>query len=175
MQSYLSYVRYVLKPIHIVGCMTFMVLISACKNTSESPISHIDGEMVKVLKSSGDDFSFTLDDTIAYFVPHLFNLGTSSSNPALEEVLIISRKLEPGKEITVKPFGIMHVSNDNGIEQKVSLAYPSDRSLQLFEIRDFNQFSVEHFAIKHMIEYWYTNRYGLDGSRILSTEPYSVE
>ena len=130
--------------------------------------------MCKVSKSSGDDFSYTKGEQIFHFAPYPFNVGTLASSP-VDEVMVLSKKLPVGREIAVQPLAQLAVRESDGGRKRVLFVVPEVEDLRLFETGDYSTFTVDHFALKQYIEYWYQNRYGLQGTITEGWGPLSTE
>ena len=153
--------------------LIFVITICSCDEAKIE--SSGEGIQVKVSNSSGDDFSFGEEESLQYFAPYPFNHSTITIEQKEYEVMILAKKVNKGRRLTVKPLGKMTVNNRNRTDTEVIVAIPVDDKLQLAEIKDFFDFSISQFSLKQMVEYWYSNRYGLDGSVIQGWEPVAIE
>lgn len=155
--------------------MLFIISISlfSCQETKIE--SSGEGIQVKVVNSSGDDFSYGNEESPQYYAPYPFNHSRITMDEKEYEVMILSKKVNKGKRLTVMPLGKMTVTNRNTADTEVIVAIPTDQELELADIKDFFDFSISQFSLKQMVEYWYSNRYGLDGSVIQGWEPVAIE
>ena len=153
----------------------FLIMIGLFSCQEAKIESSTEGLSVKIENSSGDDFSYGDPDSPQYFAPYPFNHGNLMIDNKSYEVMILSKKVNKGKTIHVKPLGKMTVSNANRKDTDVIVAIPSDAELEIAEIKDFFDFGITQFGLKQMVEYWYSNRYGLDGSVIKGWEPVAIE
>jgi len=131
---------------------------------------------LKITNSSGDDFSYGSEDSLSYFAPYPFNIGIHLKESGQElEMMLISKRVDKGKEVEVLPIAELSYKSSTGVSQKVMIAVPIDKDLKIMDSEAFYEFTVEQFSLKQIVEYWYSNRYGLQGTSIEGWSPASIE
>jgi hypothetical protein len=156
----------------IFSSLAFFIVLIACKDTN---ISQDDGQlMCKVIYSSGDDFSYIINDSESYYAPYPFNIVTAQDQSS-DEIMLISKKLNKGTKISVIPLAKMILEEGKDGMKEVIIAVPSNKESRIIDTQDYFEFTVDHFAIKQLIEYWYLNRYGLRGTTLKGWSPTSID
>ena len=152
----------------LIKTIIFSVIISvfcmACDEASQK--TEDAGLKVKINHSSGDDFKYEYKDSVNYFAPYPFNVGQITIDTTNQETMLISKRLEKGKEISIIPLASLRMKDKSGKGSTILVAIPDEKDLRIVDVTSFYDFSVEHFAMKQMIELWYINRYGLQGTYI---------
>lgn len=150
-----------------------VLLMISCKNGTK-----IDEEgymSVKIENGSGDDFSYISGDTTIFFAPYPFSTGHLKDNQQSNEVMIISRSLDAGDIVAIKPLARLELESVKSGKETVILAIPVDDGLSIISAQGFDDFVVSHFGLKQIVEFWYSNRYGLQGTRVVGWSPASSE
>jgi len=153
--------------------LSLILFYASCDNTSRT--KEEDHLIVKVTNSSGDDFSFTQRDSIIYFAPYPFNVGTLHTSTDSPEIMVISKHLDKGKRVAIIPLAKMQVESREGVKKSIFLATPHDEELAIMASTSFDDFIVSQFSLKQIVEFWYSNRYGLQGTRVLGWSPASPD
>lgn len=157
----------------------YLILISACIISSifcKDKGVHIgeSGMVVKVLKSSGDDYSYEFANEEVYFAPYPFNFSHVSIDGKEYDVCVISKKLNKGDHLEINPVAKMTLRNGDHSMTDVIIAYPVNEQLRNLNINSFYDFTVVHFSYKQIVEYWYLNRNGLQGTEVLNWKPFTL-
>ena len=164
--------HYRLAEILVFLLLSLSIVFFACKD-NKVDISG-SGMLIKVYKSSGDDFSYYSSDVEKHYAPYPFNFATIDINQTTYDVLVVSRKAAREDELFVKPIAQMSVVNGDNTTTEVLVTLPGDPQKQIIEASDFYDFTVTHFSLKQIIEHWYINRYGLQGASISGWRPVSM-
>lgn len=102
-------------------------------------------------------------DRIINFLPYPGNYGFIPStlmDPAQGgdgdalDVLVLCESLPTGTVIETKPIAALLLRDNGEIDTKI-IAIPSDSSLQVFPIQDFEDFLIHHDGAKRIIETWF--------------------
>ncbi len=133
-----------------------------------------DGLLVKIDHSSGDDFYYDVGEERTYFAPYPFNHATISFNGQTYEMIILSKKVTRGKTIKIRPIAQFTLSDPDRGDSFVLVAVPTEMDLQITQIKDYYEMTVKQFYFKQMVQYWYSNRYGLNGTVVKGWEPVSL-
>ena len=152
---------------------TFVWSFMSCK--PPSPVNSSDGPSIIITNSSGDDFLFQNEDQERYFAPFPFNVGDLITQSDTMEVMLISKRLDRGKQVGIFPLAQLAMQDAFNDEYEVLIATPIDESLRIIDSQDFYDFTVEQFSLKQIVEYWYSNRYGLQGTSVKGWTPASPE
>ncbi len=139
----------------------------ACKDAQEVQTQE-QGMLVKILHSSGDDFSYTEGGETIYFSGYPFNYGQVVHQNETYDVLVLSRRITSGNYESVLPIARMQANEPKQGKSKVVIAIPVDESKRICNATDFIGFMIEQYSFKHIVEYWYSNRFGLQGSQVES-------
>lgn len=70
------------------------------------------------------------------------------------DIMVFSKPLQTGQIITVRPIGILKMTDDGEIDDKV-LSIPVDSKYQIIEIENFEDLSQNHPKIRDMIANWF--------------------
>lgn len=132
------------------------------------------GMVIKVLKSSGDDYSYVFGGEEKYFAPYPFNFSQFELSDKKYDICVISKKVEKGDHLEVLPVAKMTVLNGDNSQTEVLITYPVNEQLRIFDITNFYDFTVEKFSYKQIVEYWYLNRNGLQGNQIVNWKPFTL-
>lgn len=154
-------------------CLSLILISVSCKDSLLPATTG--GFKIKVIKSSGDDFYYDDEGSIAYFAPYPFNLGQFQDEGFIHDVVILSKRVETGTMLAIHPVAELTLDNVQRGKTRVVVAVPDEHSLRIFDIQNYYDLNSKHFAIKKMIEEWYQNRYGLNGSRVISWNEISSE
>lgn len=142
-----------------------MVHVIACD--SDQTTEDIEGLLVTIAHSSGDDCLQSGTVAQRYYAPYPFNQAElPQEDGSHREVMIISRKIDVGKQVGVIPFAKMTTLHLDGSESVILIAKPTNKKYELEPIDDFYDFGIEQFYLKQMVQYWYLNRNGLNGTII---------
>lgn len=156
----------------LIVFVLFVLLALTILSCTESKVEFSEtGMMIIIENSSGDDFSYTIKESEYFFAPYPFNHSSITIKEQEYEVIVLSKKLERGSEIGVLPIAKMTVNNADNTITEVIVAQASNPEMQIMPIEDFYDLSVKQFYFKQMVQYWYSNRHGLDGSLIKKWEP----
>lgn len=94
------------------------------------------------------------------FLPYPINYGfvpstrTSKNDDDPLDILVYAKPLQTGQIITVRPIGILKMTDDGEIDDKV-LSIPVDSKYQIIEIENFEDLSQNHPKIRDMIANWF--------------------
>ena len=149
-----------------------LLLISSCQNAKLDITT--DDMAIKIENSSGDDFSYNSDEGEKFFAPYPFNQGVMKIEDKKYEVVLVSKRIKRGKQVAIAPLAQFTVKHTSGNNEEIIIATPLDTSQQLFKTKDFYEFTVEHFAFKQIIDHWYANKYGLEGTLVENWRPTSL-
>ncbi len=130
---------------------------------------------LKITNSSGDDYSFSLRDSLVYFAPYPFNVGVSGEGPSSQEVMVISKRIDQGDKVDIFPIAKLTLILADKSSQDIVIAVPEEENLRIIGSRDFYDFTVGQFSLKQIVEYWYSNRHGLQGTSVKGWSPASME
>ncbi|MFT4568949.1 MAG: hypothetical protein ACI9FN_003919 [Saprospiraceae bacterium] len=134
------------------------------------------GELIEIIHSSGDDYSYKEAGEFNFYAPYPFNQGSLKGKDGIRyDVVVLSKQLEKGSNVGIEIFAKMTIVDIDGDETDILMAKPTNKEYELLPIRDFYGFSVEQFYFKQMVQYWYSNRYGLNGTTVKGWEPASIE
>ena len=167
MRTFLKLERKHIHRLLVLG--TILSLILACEPNNSSVIE--ENLEVKVTNSSGDDFFYEKDSTKQFFAPFPFNVGTLVKDSIEYEVMIISKKLRKGSRLDIIPVARLTLIEPYTTQKNIFVGVPKKEEERIFDGISFYDFSVEHFYYKQIIEYWYANRYGLQGTTIDGWSP----
>lgn len=76
------------------------------------------------------------------------------------DVLILSKRLESGTVIGIKPIATL-VLRDNGIVDTKVIAIPIDTTLQIIKAYDYQTFITRYNSIQQIIQQWFLNYKGI--------------
>ena len=156
--------------------LAMLVLISALISCVQKQNAEVgDFLPVNVTNSSGDDFSYMKDEVEHFYAPYPFNIGIYESEQNTVEVMILSKKLKRGQTVQVIPVARLSLHERSESYQDVIVATPVDENLKLFKGESFQDFTVNQFSIKQLIELWYSNRYNLQGTTMEGWSPVSLD
>ncbi|MEE9373794.1 MAG: hypothetical protein V3V00_12145 [Saprospiraceae bacterium] len=110
----------------------------------------------------GEEFQFRTDKETHHFLPYIVNEGAANVNNRLKRIALISRKINAGDNIYIKPVAKLKY-NRLGQEKEIILAIPAQEKYRTMQITSYGALITEYYSTKQLIEYWYTNRYGLGG------------
>ena len=130
---------------------------------------------IKITNSSGADFFYDVQEERKYYAPYPFNVGYFQSDIKKQEVMLISRHIDEGKSVEIEPIAKLSLLEASGEEKEVFIAVPIDDNLAIINNMDFSEFTVEQFSLKQIVEYWYSNRYGLQGTSIKGWAPSDLD
>jgi len=134
------------------------------------------GELIEVLHSSGDNYSYMKDGERHFYAPYPFNQGSIAGKDGTKhEVVVLSKQAAKGSIIGVEIFAKMTIMDVEGNETSIFISSPTNPTHELTPIENFYDFSVEQFYFKQMVQYWYSNRYGLNGTIVKGWEPVSTD
>lgn len=94
------------------------------------------------------------------FLPYPINYGfvpstrTSKNDDDPLDILVYAKPLQTGQIITVRPIGILKMTDDGEIDDKV-LSIPVDSKYQIIDIENFEDLSQNHPKIRDMIANWF--------------------
>lgn len=152
---------------------TIILLLGSCKEGELK--NDAENLFAIVTNSSGDDFSYNSEAGLTYFAPYPFNVGYIGADTAKIEVMIISKKLKKGDKIEILPLAKLSISDFDKVQKDIFVAVPRNPNKKIFQGETFSDFTVEHFSYKQIVEFWYSNRYGLQGTSIDGWTPTSIE
>ena len=134
------------------------------------------GELIEIIHSSGDDYWHKEAGELNFYAPYPFNQGSLKGKDGIPyDVVIVSKQVKKGKRLGIEIFAKMTIVDFNGEETEILVAKPTNQEYELSPIKDFYGFSVEQFYFKQMVQYWYSNRYGLNGTIVKGWEPTSID
>ena len=158
---------------NLIYFIAMISLISSCQQVQSSDDS--DMLMVNVTNSSGDDFLYQKGDSTFFFAPFPFNVGILEKDSVEYEMMVLSRKAKVGTDLHVLPLAKLTLTDPDQEQKDIFVAVPVNKADQIFDGETFYDFSVGQFSFKQIIEYWYANRYGLQGTVIEGWAPISEE
>jgi len=150
-----------------------LLLFISCDNNRTSEDD--DNLQIKIIYGSGDDFSYQENDSTLYFAPYPFSVGHLVNNKDSKEIMILSKRLDKGDRIDIIPLAKLSLEHRSGEKQTIILATPVEENLAIMSAVSFDGFIVSQFSLKQIVEFWYSNRYGLQGTRVLGWSPASHE
>lgn len=155
----------------------FLFLIGWCLASCDqrSNLSTDQYYALKITNSSGDDFSYQRGDSTAYFAPYPFNVGSAKVKASNQEVMLISKRIDKGDKVDILPIAKLTLAFADRTDQDIIIAVPEEENLRIIESRDFYDFTVGQFSLKQIVEYWYSNRHGLQGTSVKGWSPASME
>ena len=156
-----------------IAFLTIFLCLISCKEGSKTTGDNFPS--IIITNSSGDDFSYQFQDSLRYFSPYPFNQGVFEHEETQKEVMLISKRLDKGKRTGIRPIAKLTLNEVNDTLRDIFIALPLDEELKIVECKDFYDFTVEQFSFKQIVEYWYSNRYGLQGTTINGWSPATVE
>lgn len=93
------------------------------------------------------------------FIPStMMDLSRGGDGDALD-VLVLCESLPTGTIIETQPIATLLLRDNGEIDTKI-IAIPSDPSLQIFSIENFQDFLIHHDAAKRIIESWFLSYKG---------------
>jgi len=117
-------------------------------------------------------------DRVIDFLPYPANYGFIPSTlmdperggdgDALD-VLVIAAAQPTGTLIAIRPIAVLNLIDDGAIDTKI-IAVPSDTSLQIIQVANFEDFLIKYNAGMRIIETWFLNYKGLGRTRLKSWE-----
>ncbi len=150
-----------------------LLLFVSCDNRENRKEDN--NPQVKITYGSGDDFSYKKEDRTYYFAPYPFSVGHLTKDEDSMEIMVISKRLEKGDRIDIIPLAKLSLEDLSGVKQTVILATPVEADLSIMPAESFDDFIISQFSLKQIVEFWYSNRYGLQGMRVLGWSPASLE
>ena len=78
-------------------------------------------------------------------------------------------------ELGILPFEELDFEHENGEKSSVILAIPSDPTIQFLDYSAFLNDADKLYSYLHILEYWYTNRHGLNGTRLVNRRSVTYE
>lgn len=90
------------------------------------------------------------------FLPYIGNFGKVEGL----SVLVLSKRLEKGKNIIVKPLGTLLLEENHAVNP-IIVASPIDTALQLTKTQNFRQFLAQNAGEKQIIQDWFLYQKGL--------------
>ena len=162
------------KFIFIVAPLMLGLGLQSC--TSKSSKEKESGDLIEITHSSGDDYSYEIGEDRKFYAPYPFNQGVlQAKDGVVYDVVILSKRIDKGMKVGVELFAKMTLVDMKGKESDVLIARPTNKSYELSPIMDFYDFSIEQFYLKQMVQYWYSNRYGLNGTIVKGWEPITLD
>lgn len=152
--------------------LTVCCLLSCDKRSSSESDQYYS---LKITNSSGDDFSYNNGDSTVFFAPYPFNVGVHGTEGAAQEVMLISKRVDSGDKVDILPIAKLTLTLADRTSQDIVIAVPEEENLRIIASRDFYDFTVGQFSLKQIVEYWYSNRHGLQGTSIKGWAPASME
>jgi inorganic pyrophosphatase len=162
----------------VIGISISMVVICAtflCGCKDNNTVAEVKVISLNVMKSSGEDFSFTMDGEIYHFMPYPFNFSELTLNGKDYEVLIMGKQMKSGTSVSVLPIAEMVLEDQKESETYVLLTIPYEKDLRIFDVEDLFELTTKQFSVKQIVEYWYANRKGLTGTTVKSWENRSIQ
>lgn len=155
----------------------FLFLITWCLLSCDQRTSPVSDQYysLKITNSSGDDFSYTKQDSTVFFAPYPFNVGKYKLGVSSREVMLISKRVDRGEKVDILPIAKLTLTLADRTNQDIVIAVPEEENLRIIESRDFYDFTVGQFSLKQIVEYWYSNRHGLQGTSVKGWSPASME
>ena len=159
---------------HIIISLLLICGLQSCNSKPSN--ENESGELIEILHSSGDDYSYKTEGLETFYAPYPFNHGILKSKYGIDyDIVILSKKVEKGKKIGVELFAKMTIVDLKGAETAILIARPNNTIYELCPISDFYDFSIEQFYLKQMVQYWYSNRFGLNGTIVKGWEPANID
>jgi hypothetical protein len=158
----------------LLAILTFFIfLLFSCQNKvdlDQGPIS------VSIIHSSGDDYLKNEENQVVSFLPYPTNFASLESNGISYDVFLLSKKIEKGTQVGILPFREIHFKDSDSGYSRVVLALPTDQSLRLLLNGDVNMEDEDNlFSAIHLIQYWYSNKEGLNGNHIVLDKAVTFE
>jgi len=156
-------------------CLVSVLVTLTLNSCQEAKLDLSDDALtIKVDNSSGDDFSYQDSAGQHFFAPYPFPQGKINIEDEAYEVIILSKKLKKGATVGIKPLAQFTVRQPSGVSNEVIVVVPTDTSYQLFDMPDFFGFMVENFALKQILDHWYANKNGLEGTLVENWRPANI-
>ncbi len=158
---------------YITALFTAVLSLLSC-NEPKNPKNAQDLNL-KVTYSSGDDFFYQDGDSVRYFAPYPFNVGIFQGESQEVEVMLIAKRINAGSSVEFIPVAKMSMIEPPSVQKDIFVAIPKNRDLRISDGESFYDFTVNQFSYKQLVEFWYSNRYGLQGTSLEGWSPTSVE
>ena len=141
----------------LILSLVFGAIIFSCGVSEEVKQGGIE---VRIVNSAGTSFEYEEGGKKYTFLPYIINEGNGSKNGKKFKVGVIGSRVASGVQLHVRPIATL-IYNHLQREEKIIIAVPVDKKYRSMEIDSYDAFITEYFASKQLIEYWYSNRYGL--------------
>lgn len=165
---YLSFIKHLphyMSPVILILLICVFPLFNSCKTEKKEVNSRL--LTVKVLHASGDDYTYYLNDKEHEFMPYPLNHAYLINNDDTCDVYILSKRLEVNTEVDIEPFLELDFVNIVGQSECVVLARLNNTDSSLSNIFEESSDMEYLYSAVHMIEYWHSNRRGLNGSQLI--------
>ncbi len=152
-----------MKHIIILTLLSSLFCLSSCYEQTTYEKGPID---LRIAHAAGADYAEmgAIDYYSAYPAPH----GTMMDGDELIDVFVLGRAVDQDTEIGISPVEELTFVKGNGEIEKMIYAIPTDEALQYAAPDQFLNDSDKLYSIMHIVEYWYANKNGLNGSRLKS-------
>ena len=150
-----------LRSLFLKACLlviTFLYLVSCTESYKPQ-----EGEILMTIEIPlGSDFVHIDGEKEIKYLPFLVNEGSATFDDRIKKIALIGTKLKEGQEVYVKPVAKLKYVKDGSRNERI-LAIPAEEKYRTIEIDSYESLLTEYFSTKQMLEYWYSNRYGLGG------------
>ena len=151
----------------------FMVM-SSCG--SDEPIYATEPLQVTISHVAGDPYAYVeSENQTKHFAPYPFHHAIMLIDGSQRDVFIIGKSVYHNAELGILPFEELDFEHENGEKSSVILAIPSDPTIQFLDYSAFLNDADKLYSYLHILEYWYTNRHGLNGTRLVNRRSVTYE
>jgi hypothetical protein len=150
-----------------------IILIISCQTKEVK--EEINSLSVKIEHASGDDYSYSVEGFTYDFLPYPLNHAYLINKNDTCDLYILSKRLVVNSTVGIEPFMEMRFMNRYGQKECVVLARTIDEKWNLSGLASENSEMEYLYSVVHMIEYWHSNRKGLNGSQLISKRSVSHE
>lgn len=90
------------------------------------------------------------------FIPNTYMDPAQGGDGDALDILVLCESLETGTVIETKPIATLLLRDAGELDTKI-IAIPTDPALQVFPIKDFQDFLIHQDAARRIIETWFLN------------------
>lgn len=170
--------------INKICCLIFVLFLSACnsKSIDYASLKTFDSQnnlqaVIEIPTGSNDKIEYqpkqnifkqdTLngEPRVIQFLGYPVNYGFIPSTLMSKDkqgdgdpldVLVLSKRLATGKMVSVKPIALLQMEDGDELDHKV-LSIPIEDKYKTIDIKNFQDLSKNHHAIRRMIGEWFLN------------------
>lgn len=157
----------------IIFSLTIGMALNSCGVNNDSALD-MEGLVIEILHPSGDEFSFMEGDAKKSHMPYPLNYGILATGSDSCEVFVYSIRAEREESVGINPVIELTFIDNTAQKHCVIIALPVNKELR-FSQGDSNLSLEQLYAIEHLIEFWYANKYGLNGARLVSKKQVSMK